>query len=47
LRKIVLAATPLGRIGTPDDVARLAVFLASDASSFVSGERVMAAVGWR
>ena len=47
MRKAVLAATPLGRIGMPDDVARLAVFLASDASSFVSGERVMAAGGWR
>jgi NAD(P)-dependent dehydrogenase (short-subunit alcohol dehydrogenase family) len=28
---------PLGRIGEPDDVARLIVFLASDASSWMTG----------
>jgi NAD(P)-dependent dehydrogenase (short-subunit alcohol dehydrogenase family) len=36
LRK-VLAAHPLGRIGTPADVAEAALFLASDAASFISG----------
>jgi len=35
--KQVLAFHPLGRIGTPRDVAEAALFLASDASSFVSG----------
>ncbi len=33
----VLSFHPLGRIGTPDDVAEAALFLASDASSFISG----------
>jgi NAD(P)-dependent dehydrogenase (short-subunit alcohol dehydrogenase family) len=28
---------PLGRLGRPDDVAETAVFLASDASSFITG----------
>jgi len=33
----ILAATPLGRLGTPDDLLGAALFLLSPASSFVSG----------
>jgi 3-oxoacyl-[acyl-carrier protein] reductase len=32
------AHTPLGRLGEPEDVARLYLFLASDEASFVSGQ---------
>jgi NAD(P)-dependent dehydrogenase (short-subunit alcohol dehydrogenase family) len=36
------AAIPLGRIGQPEDIANLAVFLASGKSSFMTGQTVHA-----
>ena len=33
--------TPLGRLGKPEDVAQLALFLASDESSFITGEAIV------
>ena len=35
-----LANTPLGRLGEPEDVAEVALFLASEASRFVTGQLV-------
>jgi len=39
-RERILSRVPLGRLATLEDVARLAVFLASDAASFITGETV-------
>lgn len=36
-RRAVNASVPLGRMGTVDDVANVALFLASDAASYVTG----------
>lgn len=38
--------TPLPRLGTPEDVARAALFLASDEASFITGETLMVDGGW-
>ncbi|RVU00191.1 glucose 1-dehydrogenase [Mucilaginibacter limnophilus] len=40
-------ATPLGRIGLPDDIAPIAVFLASDDSRWLTGETLIASGGVR
>lgn len=40
LRETILARVPLGRLAHTDDVARLALFLASEAASFITGETI-------
>ena len=42
----MIAGTPLGRIGKPDDIARVAVFLASEDSAWLTGERLTASGGY-
>ncbi|WGJ14114.1 glucose 1-dehydrogenase [Methylocapsa sp. D3K7] len=45
--KQMVAETPLGRFGQPEDIARVAVFLASDDSGWVTGERITVSGGYR
>lgn len=45
--KQMVARTPLGRLGQPDDIARVAVFLASADSAWLTGQRIEAAGGFQ
>jgi dehydrogenase/reductase SDR family member 4 len=45
--KEVIKSYPLGRIGEPDDVAGSCVFLASDASAFITGQTIIIDGGGR
>ena len=46
-QKNVEAQAPLGRIGQPEDIAKVAVFLASDEAGWLTGERISASGGHR
>ena len=43
----LIKTTPLGRLGQPDDIAEVAVFLASDDSRWLTGELLLASGGVR
>jgi len=45
--KQAIAQTPLGRTGQPDDIAPVAVFLASDESRWVTGDTLLVSGGFR
>ena len=41
LEKMMMDTSPMGRMGKPEDMAQAAVWLCSDAASFVSGESML------
>ena len=46
-QKNIEAQAPLGRIGQPEDIAKVAVFLAGDEAGWLTGERISASGGHR
>jgi 3-oxoacyl-[acyl-carrier protein] reductase len=44
-KRDVAASTPMGRWGTPEDVGSAAVFLASDAAGFITGQVILVGGG--
>ncbi|MBI4439707.1 glucose 1-dehydrogenase [Candidatus Woesearchaeota archaeon] len=45
-RKSLMDNTPVGRFGTPEDIGNAAVFLALDASGFITGHNLVVDGGW-
>ena len=45
MRQRIIASTPAGRTGTPDDIAALTRFLLSDAAGFITGQTYVASGG--
>lgn len=46
MEKGILARIPLRRVGTPQEVSNLVLFLASDESSYITGSTVVIDGGW-
>lgn len=47
MEKGIISNTPLGRIGQPDDIARVATFLASEDAGWLTGQIIVASGGLR
>ena len=45
-RKAFIARQPMGRLGNPEEIAALALYLASDESAFVTGQEFIIDGGW-
>lgn len=42
----IIADTPLGRIGKPEEIAHVIAFLASDEASYITGTPISVSGGW-
>ncbi len=47
MEKQIVAGTPLGRIGQPNDIAKVAVFLGSNESAWINGQKINVSGGFR
>ena len=45
-KEALLANTPLGRVGQPEEIGKATVFLASDDSNFITGHTLVVDGGW-
>jgi 3-oxoacyl-[acyl-carrier protein] reductase len=43
--QVLIANTPLGRIGQPDDIAKVVTFMASDDAAWITGEKIAVSGG--
>jgi 2-hydroxycyclohexanecarboxyl-CoA dehydrogenase len=42
----VIARAPLGRLGTPEDIAAACVFLCSEEAGYITGQQINVNGGW-
>jgi 3-oxoacyl-[acyl-carrier protein] reductase len=47
LEKFLVSGNPMGRLGQPDEIAKAALFLASEESGWITGERITVSGGQR
>jgi NAD(P)-dependent dehydrogenase (short-subunit alcohol dehydrogenase family) len=46
-KEALLKKIPVGRFGKPEEIAQLALFLASDAAGYITGETIVASGGYK
>jgi NAD(P)-dependent dehydrogenase (short-subunit alcohol dehydrogenase family) len=44
--RAIKARIPMGRLGRPEEIANVSLFLCSDMSSYITGEEISVDGGW-